>query len=356
MKRKKIVYILLVLLCMLIIFTFSSKNSTSSNSTSKGLINNILNVYEKITDNNIDKAKLIDTFNYPVRKLAHYSIYFFLGIFVYELMLLTKVKHKKIFAVIICFIYASFDEVHQLFVIGRTGQVRDVFIDTLGSISAIFLIGLMKTRKNREGDFYMIKDIIKQVMIGLFFTAFMIVIVHFTLGEKIDFALSLINKVVVESRTSTKKEIKFDPVKKRLIEYPEYGTIYATLKIPDLGLELPVYHGDTLDIIKYGVGHFSGSYFPGEGGSIILAAHNSLEHFKRLPEVKIGSNISIETSYGTFTYQVTNTKIINDKDEASLPIQDKEEILMMYTCYPMTIYGYKTERYVVYSKLVGEER
>ncbi|MCI8547745.1 MAG: class D sortase [Bacilli bacterium] len=200
-----------------------------------------------------------------------------------------------------------------------------------------------------------IKEIIKQTLIAIFFTSFTIVLFHLTCNSKVDLVLSLINKITIIEKKNIEKEIKFDQVKKRLLEYPEYGTIYATLKIKDLGLELPVYHGDTLDIIKYGVGHYSGSYFPGEGGSIVLAAHNSKEHFMRLPELKIGANISIETSYGTFNYQVTGTKIISDKDEASLPIQNNEEILMMYTCYPMTSYGYKTERYVVYSKLVGDK-
>ena len=43
--------------------------------------------------------------------------------------------------------------------------------------------------------------------------------------------------------------------------------------------------GDTLDILRYGVGHYAGSFFPGEGGSVIFAAHNN--YFRKLNQTKI---------------------------------------------------------------------
>ena len=54
---------------------------------------------------------------------------------------------------------------------------------------------------------------------------------------------------------------------------------YATIKIPKIDVDLPVYYGDSLDVLKKGVGHSSGSYFPGEGGSIIYMGHNSKKMF-----------------------------------------------------------------------------
>ena len=76
MKKKKIIYIILIILCMLTIFAFSNKNSIKSDKTSKGLIYNILNTYEKVTNKNINKEKIVKKLNYPVRKIAHYTIYF----------------------------------------------------------------------------------------------------------------------------------------------------------------------------------------------------------------------------------------------------------------------------------------
>ena len=45
-------------------------------------------------------------------------------------------------------------------------------------------------------------------------------------------------------------------------------------------LELPIYHGDTLKILRKGVGHYAGSYFPGENGTVLLAAIIHLSSLK----------------------------------------------------------------------------
>jgi VanZ family protein len=36
------------------------------------------------------------------------------------------------------------DEFHQLFIVGRSGQIKDVFIDTFGAIFVVFIIYLVK--------------------------------------------------------------------------------------------------------------------------------------------------------------------------------------------------------------------
>ena len=54
-------------------------------------------------------------------------------------------------AIAICVLYAISDEVHQLFVLGRCGQVRDVILDGFGSMVGIgiynMFIGLWNIRK-----------------------------------------------------------------------------------------------------------------------------------------------------------------------------------------------------------------
>ena len=145
--KKIIIYILLALLCMITIFCFSSKNTIESNSTSKNLIRYSVRVYEKVTNKKIDEEKVITKLNYPVRKLAHFSIYFLLGMFVYGIFSCTKVNHKLLLSMIICIIYASLDETHQLFVYGRTAQVLDVLIDSVGSLISMLLIKVIKNRK-----------------------------------------------------------------------------------------------------------------------------------------------------------------------------------------------------------------
>ena len=151
---------------------------------------------------------------------------------------------------------------------------------------------------------------------------------------------------------SAKKEeiMAIDTNTNKIQNYPEYGTQYATIEIPKIDVNLPVYFGSTLDVLKNGVGHDSASYFPGEGGTIIYMGHNSKNAFRRFSELKKGDEITVKTSYGDFTYKIYDMKLINEKDLDALPIQKDEEILMCYTCYPFNNIGYATQRYVVYAK------
>lgn len=150
MNRKLIIYIILSIICMGIIFCFSSRNTYESNNTSKSLIRSIVDKYEFVTGKKINKEELVTRLNYPVRKLAHFSIYFLLGLVVYGLFLHTNSKHKLLFSLLTCVVYASFDEIHQLFVLGRTGQVLDVLIDSMGSIIGMLIIKAITNSKTKH--------------------------------------------------------------------------------------------------------------------------------------------------------------------------------------------------------------
>ena len=176
------------------------------------------------------------------------------------------------------------------------------------------------------------------------------------LGRKIDNIFTLANKVSIATNNqgeqaapviSTDNENEKTTIK----NYPEYGTQYATIEIDKIGVNLPVYYGDTLDILKKGVGHSSGSYFPGEGGSIIYMGHNSKKMFRRFSELQIGNEIKVTTSYGEYVYKIYDMQLIKETEVDKLPIQRDKEILMVYTCYPFNNVGYATQRYVVYAEL-----
>ena len=196
-------------------------------------------------------------------------------------------------------------------------------------------------------------EIAHDVVISFFFTAILFLGIHFLFGEKINTYLNIINMISIEESNSVKNTVRFDEVKKRLINYPLWGSKFATLLIPSINLEMPVYQGDTLDILRYGIGHYSGSFFPGEGGSIILAGHNNYGYLYHLPDIKIGEMITLKTIYGTYTYELKSTKVINAKDNSGFPFYRDKEVLMIYTCYPVNTLGHKTHRYVVYAELVG---
>ena len=200
------------------------------------------------------------------------------------------------------------------------------------------------------------KKFIKATIINLIVALFIVIIIlggiKISLGQKIDEAILLVNQVAIKvDRTFEEKPTTIDTSSKRLQNYPEYGTQYATIEIPKIGIKLPVYYGDTLEILKKGVGHSSGSYFPGEGGSIIYMGHNSKNVFRRFSELQIGNEIKVTTTYGEYNYKIYDMKLINENETDKLPIQDEKEILMVYTCYPFNNIGYATQRYVVYAEL-----
>ena len=121
-------------------------------------------------------------------------------------------------------------------------------------------------------------------------------------------------------------------------------------------MNLPIYYGDTLKILRYGIGQYAGSYFPGENGTIILAGHNTAAYFKRLDELEHGDEIVIEASYGTFKYIVDRSDVVKETDYEAFKVDHNSERLIMYTCYPMNrrVVGRRTKRYVVYAYKEGD--
>ncbi len=200
-----------------------------------------------------------------------------------------------------------------------------------------------------------IKATIISLVVALLLAGSIAIIVNIVAGEKIRMAISLINTMSVEVKeTAGNEELVLSNEKKRLERYPEYGTQYATIQIESIGVDLPVYYGDTLEILKVAVGHYSGSYFPGEGGSIVYAAHNTARFLRKLPQVKVGDIIKVKTNYGEFQYKIYETQVIHETEDEKLPIQDSQEILMIYTCYPVTGIGHKSHRFVAYAELMEE--
>lgn len=139
----------------------------------------------------------------------------------------------------------------------------------------------------------------------------------------------------------------------RLVAYPRFGEQYATLLLPSLGVSRPVFFGDSRDQLMAGVGHFSGSNFPGEGGTIVYAGHNDLV-FNKLKDIKVGEDVLIQTNYGSFRYRVFDAQIINGSNEVHIEPRGGKSVLVMYTCHPQNIIGFKPDRYVVFAEQVQD--
>ena len=208
-----------------------------------------------------------------------------------------------------------------------------------------------------KGSLKKYKAIVMPLALAFFFTTFTLFLILVIFNKKIEKTFTLINRIAT---TGTKienkdKNIKINIEEKRLTEYPNFGEIWGSLEIPSVGINVNIYHGETLDLLKYGAGHHTGTYFPGEGGTIIIAAHNTEGYFMSLPNVNIGDEIVINAVYGTYRYKIDRTEIVNAKVLGdNLQINKDSEILMLYTCYPVDTPGFKSDRFVVYASLVGD--
>lgn len=200
----------------------------------------------------------------------------------------------------------------------------------------------------------LIRATIKSILVALIYVTFICLTIYILFSNTISKAISLIDIISVKSVKQEIKDIKLDLETKSLKNYPDYASKYGNIKIPSIKVELPLYYGDTLPILRNGVGHSSGSYFPGEGGSIICMGHNTSEMLKDLPKIKNGEKIIIHTTYGKYTYKVYDTKIVKETELDAAPIQKEKEILMLYTCYPPDCIGHTKYRFFAYANLIVE--
>ena len=199
-----------------------------------------------------------------------------------------------------------------------------------------------------------IKTVAINIAIAFFFTAIFVLCYYYFIEEKISFYINVINTTAVKKEVE-ERNTTYNFETSKLLNYPKWGRKFATLNIKSIDMKLPIYHGDSLKILRYGIGHYAGSYFPGENGTIILAGHNTNDMFNKLDKIKKGDKVVIKANYATFEYQVYDMKVVHETDLKAFKIQHNEERLIMYTCYPInrSIIGRKTQRYVVYAKKVG---
>lgn len=152
---KRIIYTGLTLVWMCIIFWFSAapakESSEMSMSAGTLILQKLVPGYEEWEEGRQQEAA--EKIEYPIRKCAHASEYAVLGLL---LMLawnsyLPDAKRGRLLMFAVGTLYAASDEIHQLFVPGRSGRLTDVLIDSAGLLAGIFLIYmLLKCRDSRK--------------------------------------------------------------------------------------------------------------------------------------------------------------------------------------------------------------
>lgn len=152
---KKIIYTGLVVVWMVTIFMFSHQTGTQSNNSSGSVTNVIISTIKLITPLEHEQAMKITNIITPIiRKLAHFTIYLIGGILTYCTYNSYKKVEKKDLKYIwlFCVVYAISDEFHQWFIPGRSSELRDVIIDSVGAGIGIIIINIICDRRRASSE------------------------------------------------------------------------------------------------------------------------------------------------------------------------------------------------------------
>ena len=129
----------------------------------------------------------------------------------------------------------------------------------------------------------------------------------------------------------------------------EGTSIIGYVKIDKIGVELPIYHGTTDEVLNKGVGHLEGSSLPvgGESTHSVMSAHRGLPSaklFTDLDRLELGDTFQIIILDQILTYQVDQIKIITPREIEDLMIVEGMDYCTLFTCTP---YGINTHRLLV---------
>lgn len=147
-KAVRTISIILLFCWMGFIFLLSSQNASDSSNTSAEFIIAFMRlIYPNFETFSLAKQlELVSNLQFFVRKAAHFTIYGILGAFSF----LSFITYKEIkpylrllISLSVCLVYSITDEIHQLFVVGRSGEIRDVCIDFCGSLLAVAILYLI---------------------------------------------------------------------------------------------------------------------------------------------------------------------------------------------------------------------
>ncbi len=138
-----------VFLWMFLIFRLSSQVASQSNGLSLGVTDWLYSIFAA-------SARFdMESLNHFVRKGAHFSAYLILALLSSNALRKTGFQGWRNFIMTfaICAMYAVSDEIHQLFIPGRSGQPLDVLIDSSGAAAGLGIYAAVKwlTGKKQSG-------------------------------------------------------------------------------------------------------------------------------------------------------------------------------------------------------------
>lgn len=125
--------------------------------------------------------------------------------------------------------------------------------------------------------------------------------------------------------------------------------IMGSIEIPEIDVNLPIYHGTDESVLQVAVGHLEWSSLPigGDGTHCVLSGHRGLPSaklFTNLDQLEKGDTFLLRILDEVLTYEVDQILIVEPQETAALQIEHGKDYCTLITCTP---YGINTHRLLV---------
>ncbi|WP_282944254.1 class C sortase [Cellulomonas endometrii] len=126
-------------------------------------------------------------------------------------------------------------------------------------------------------------------------------------------------------------------------------SVMARLRIPAIGVDLPIRHGTSAQTLAEGLGHLFGTSLPVGGPSThaVLTGHSGLVDatmFDDLGALEVGDRFTVDVAGETLTYEVDEILTVLPDDASALRVVEGEDRVTLVTCTPI---GVNTHRLLV---------
>lgn len=138
--------------------SFSGQDGNESQGLSNRVAECIVLTVEKVNivspEDDYERQRMIEDLQFTIRKCAHMTEYAVFTCFVLIGFYACGQRGAMLYVMglAVTFLYASSDEIHQLFIPGRSGQFTDVLIDTSGGLAAILVVMAAAARIRKHND------------------------------------------------------------------------------------------------------------------------------------------------------------------------------------------------------------
>ena len=131
--------------------------------------------------------------------------------------------------------------------------------------------------------------------------------------------------------------------------------IMGYVTIPQIQIQLPIYHGTSAEVLNIAIGHLEGSTLPigGDSTHAVLSAHRGLPSaklFSDLDKLVVGDVFTLTVLNEVLTYEVDRIVIVEPQEVNNLEITSGKDYVTLLTCTP---YGVNTHRLLVRGKRIA---